>query len=62
MLGRYRALVLEAKQELKTNGFRSLLRRYGWKLVAIVFTGYLVRDLALYVALPWLVARHLIAE
>lgn len=62
MLTRYRALVVEAKAEWKKNGLRSLLRKYGWKFVALIFTTYLVRDVALYVLLPWLIARNLVLE
>lgn len=62
MLTRYRSFLAEVKTEWKQNGARSLLRKYGWKLVAVVFTTYLVRDVALYIVLPWLVARHLVTE
>lgn len=62
MIGRYRKLAHEAKSELKQNGLRSLFRKYGWKLVALVFTTYLVRDIALYIVLPWLVARNFVTE
>ncbi|MBS1963517.1 MAG: hypothetical protein JST04_14980 [Bdellovibrionales bacterium] len=62
MFARYRKLAAEAKSELKRNGFRSLFRKYGWKLVALVFTTYLVRDIALYIVLPWLVSRNLLAD
>ncbi len=33
---------------------RLLVGRYGWKLVLGVFAYYLIRDLALYVLLPYL--------
>lgn len=62
MLSRYRPRLAEAKAEWKKNGLRSLFRKYGWKFVALVFTTYLVRDVTLYIFLPWLVARRLIAE
>ena len=62
MLQRYRAFAAEAKSELKANGIRALFRRYGWKLFAVIFTTYLVRDIAFYLVLPWLVARRLVVE
>ncbi|MEW5702746.1 MAG: hypothetical protein AB1792_11025 [Candidatus Zixiibacteriota bacterium] len=40
---------------------RLLYRRYGWKLVLAVICYYAVRDLTLYVIIPYLVARRLIA-
>lgn len=50
----------EAKATLKDKGLKGLFRRYGWKLFAIVFVYYLVRDVTIYVMIPWLVAKHLI--
>ncbi|MBX2986580.1 MAG: hypothetical protein KF802_01665 [Bdellovibrionaceae bacterium] len=48
----------EVRQTLRESGVRGTFRRYGWKLVAAVFCYYLVRDLTLYVLLPYLVARQ----
>ncbi len=38
-----------------------LFRRYGWKLVAGVFLFYLIRDSIVYIIIPYLLARHIIA-
>ncbi len=38
------------------------VRRLGWKAVAAFVLFYLVRDLLLYVLLPWLVYRGVIAR
>lgn len=46
-----------AKQILKTEGLRALFSRYGWKLVFVLFCYYLVRDISLYVILPFLIGR-----
>lgn len=54
-------LLRDARLELKQTGVKGLFRRYGWKLVAGVFTYYLVRDVTLYILIPWLVAKHLLA-
>lgn len=59
---RLRGFLREARSELKTGGLKGLFRRYGWKLFAFVFVYYLVRDIMLYVVIPWLVAKHLIAN
>ncbi|HQR17249.1 MAG TPA: hypothetical protein PK948_02705 [Gemmatimonadales bacterium] len=37
------------------------VRRLGWKAVAAFVLFYLVRDLLLYVLLPWLVYRGVVA-
>ena len=40
------------KSELRTHGWKGVLRRGGWRLVLAVFLAYLVRDVVLYVVLP----------
>jgi hypothetical protein len=55
-------LVLEVKNArsiLKEEGVKALFKKYGWKLFAVVFTYYLVRDVTLYVLLPALIIKHL---
>lgn len=42
-------------------GLRGLVRRYGWRVVIAFFAYYLLRDLTIYVLLPWLVARGVLA-
>jgi hypothetical protein len=60
-LARLRAFVREATQTFREAGLRGTLRRYGWKLVAAFFLFYLVRDLTLYVLLPYLAARGVLS-
>jgi hypothetical protein len=62
MLKRNRILLTEARAEWREKGFRSVVRRFGWKLFAVIFTTYLVRDVAIYIVLPWLVTRKLLSE
>lgn len=50
------------KKILKNEGLKGFIRRYGWKFFAGVFVYYVVRDLTIYVALPWLLTKHLIAD
>ena len=49
----------DARQTFRDDGLKGVVRRYGWKFFAVFFCYYLARDLFLYVALPWWVARHL---
>lgn len=35
------------------NRFASVYEKYGWKAVAGVFTYYLVRDVTLYIVIPY---------
>lgn len=55
--------VATARQTLRTQGLRAgvktLWRRFGWKLVALVFAYYIVRDVTIYVILPALLIKGL---
>ena len=53
------AFVREATATFRKKGFRGILRVYGWKLFAVFFVFYLVRDVTLYIVLPYLAARGL---
>lgn len=43
----------EIKATFKQDGFQGLRKRYGWKIVAGIFAYYLVRDITLYVVIPY---------
>lgn len=49
----------EAKAVFKESGFKGVIKRYGWKFFACFFMYYLIRDLTLYVFLPWYLAQKL---
>ena len=51
--------VREATATFREQGLRGILRAYGWKLFAVFFVFYLVRDVTLYIVLPYLAARGL---
>ena len=42
--------------------FQYLLKKYGWRLLVLVFFYYLIRDLFLYVLLPYLAASALLCD
>jgi hypothetical protein len=44
------------REERRTLGWGGLVRRRGWTVVALVVAFYLVRDILLYVVLPFGVA------
>ncbi len=50
--------MLETRSTFRTAGLKGVVRRYGYKVFAVFFVYYLVRDLILYIALPWLIAHH----
>ncbi|MBC7386797.1 MAG: hypothetical protein H7301_11640 [Cryobacterium sp.] len=57
---RIRFTIRTVRTEMKENGLRGLFRRYGWRLFAFGIAYYLIRDIILYLFIPWLIARHLI--
>jgi hypothetical protein len=40
---------------------RFVFKKYGWKLGILIFVGYLIRDSVLYIIIPYLVAKEIIA-
>ena len=51
----------EATLTFRQAGLRGTLKRYGWKLFAGFFLFYLVRDVTLYIVLPYLAARGVLS-
>ncbi len=58
MLRQVREIARESRKTLKEAGFKGLLKRYGWKALAVFVIYYLIRDTLLYLVLPYLVARN----
>jgi predicted MFS family arabinose efflux permease len=56
-----RGFVREATLTFRQGGLRGTLQRYGWKLFAGFFLFYLVRDVTLYIVLPYLAARGVLS-
>lgn len=50
-------VLVEAKQVFRDAGIKGVIRRYGWKFFAVFFLYYLIRDVSLYVLLPWYLAQ-----
>lgn len=53
-------ILLEVKHTFRTGGFKAVTNRYGWKIFAAFFAYYLVRDVTLYILLPWFIANKLV--
>lgn len=53
-------ILLEVKQTFRAGGFKGVTQRYGWKIFAAFFAYYLVRDVTLYILLPWYIANKLV--
>ncbi|WP_413559123.1 hypothetical protein [Bdellovibrio sp. HCB209] len=52
-------LLKEVKQTYKEGGFRGLRKKYGWKMFAAIISYYLVRDVTLYIVIPYFVFRSI---
>ena len=39
---------------------KSLIKKYGWKAAIGVFVYYFLRDVTLYILLPWVLAKNLL--
>tara|TARA_Y100000590_G_scaffold331461_1_gene376619 strand:+ start:1759 stop:1911 length:153 start_codon:yes stop_codon:yes gene_type:complete len=46
-------------QKIK-NKINSFIKKYGWKAAVGIFFYYLIRDVTLYILLPWLIAKEII--
>lgn len=52
-------MIREAKQVFREGGIKGVIRRYGWKVFAVFFVYYLVRDITIYILLPLYLANKL---
>lgn len=55
------ATFAQVRDTFRGEGFRGTFRRYGWKLFAAFFVYYLVRDVTLYILIPYLAAKGALA-
>ncbi len=56
----YKYYIIDSIVIVKKEGFRSLLKKRGWKVFAVVVGYYVVRDTILYILIPYLAARNII--
>lgn len=54
---RFRFHCQEMRVIWRTKGFKALIKHYGWKFFLAVFCYYLVRDVTLYILLPYIVGK-----
>ncbi len=53
---RFRAQCQEMRLIWREKGFKALIKHYGWKFFLVVFCYYLIRDILLYLVLPYFIA------
>jgi hypothetical protein len=52
----------EIKATFRDSGLKGVSKKYGWKLFLAFFVYYLVRDVLIYVVLPYLVFQGIVAK
>lgn len=50
-------ILREIKATFKEAGLKGVIEKYGWKLFLAVFVYYLIRDLTLYVLIPYIILK-----
>lgn len=59
-MGKAKIVIAEVRSVWRQSGLRGVLRRYGWRVLAIFFFYYLIRDLIFYIFLPYIFAKGLL--
>lgn len=55
----YKYYIIDSILITKREGFKALLRKRGWKVLAFIIGYYAVRDTLLYVIVPLLIAKSI---
>lgn len=55
----YKYYIIDSILIVKKEGFKSLLKKRGWKVFAIIVGYYVVRDSIMYIIVPYLVAQNI---
>lgn len=56
----YRYYIIDSIIIVRKEGFKTLLKKRGWKILAIVIGYYIVRDSIVYILIPYLIAKNII--
>ncbi len=56
----YKYYIIDSIIIVKKEGFKSLLKKRGWRVFAVVVGYYLVRDSIVYIIVPYLIAQNII--
>jgi len=46
---------------IREKGLKQFIKEKGWKILALIFAFYLVRDTILYIILPYLIIHNMIS-
>lgn len=59
---KFKTLTHEMKRTWKEAGIKGLYKRYGLKLFVAFFFYYLIRDVAIYILIPWWIAQKALSN
>jgi hypothetical protein len=56
----YKYYIIDSIIIVKKEGFKSLLKKRGWKFFLVIVAYYTVRDSVLYIIIPYMIARGIL--
>lgn len=56
----YKYYIIDSVLIVKREGFKSLLKKRGWKVFAVIIAYYTIRDSILYILVPYLLASGIL--
>lgn len=56
----YKYYIIDSVLIVKREGFKSLIKKRGWKVFAVVIGYYAIRDSILYIIIPLLIAKGIL--
>ncbi len=55
-------LLSEMKKTWRESGIKGLYKKYGFKLFFAFFCYYLIRDVTIYILIPWWIAKKALSD
>jgi hypothetical protein len=62
LFSKAKTLFIQVKHDFKTIGIKATFKKHGFKLFAIFFMYYLIRDVILYILIPGFIGYGLLAK
>ena len=56
----YKYYIIDSILIVKREGFKTLLKKRGWKVFAVVIGYYAIRDTILYIIVPFIIAQGIL--
>lgn len=49
----------DCRLTFRSGGFKAVFKKYGWRIFAVFFVYYLIRDSIIYILIPYVAAKHI---